>query len=82
MLPSIFCAGRAQENTAKAEDVWDVTDGKKMSIAAVFDGHGGKMAAQRCKNELVPTLITRTSWAGLGGSNSEKALGALSKRVE
>ena len=55
-LPSIFCAGHAQENTAKAEDVWDVTNGKKMSIAAVFDGHGGKMAAQRCKNELVPTL--------------------------
>ena len=44
-LPSIFCAGHAQENTAKAEDVWDVTNGKKMSIAAVFDGHGGKMAA-------------------------------------
>ena len=68
-LPSIFCAGHAQENAAKAEDFWDVTNGKKMSIAAVFDGHGGKMAAQRCKNELVPTLIARTSWAGLGDSS-------------
>ena len=68
-LPSIFAAGHAQENAAKAEDFWDVTNGKKMSIAAVFDGHGGKMAAQRCKNELVPTLIARTSWAGLGDSS-------------
>ena len=64
--PSIFCAGHAQENTAKAEDVWDVTIGKQMSIAAVFDGHGGKTAAQRCKKELMPILLK----TGLGDSSA------------
>ena len=41
------CTGHAQENTAKAEDVWDVTIGEGVSLAAVFDGHGGNKAAIR-----------------------------------
>ena len=44
-------------STSKAEDVCAVTITKDVSIAAVFDGHGGKIAAERCKNELVPTLL-------------------------
>ena len=42
-----ICTGHAQENTAKAEDVWDVTIGEGVSLAAVFDGHGGNKAAIR-----------------------------------
>jgi len=61
LVPDI-CAGSSQENTAKAEDVFHVTIGAIRSIAAVFDGHGGKRAAQLCEQELVPTLLS----AGLG----------------
>jgi hypothetical protein len=57
-----ICAGTAQEDTAKAEDVCHVTIGALRSLAAVFDGHGGKRAAQLCEQELVPTLLS----AGLG----------------
>jgi len=57
-----ICAGTAQEDTAKAEDVCHVTIGTLRSLAAVFDGHGGKRAAQLCEQELVPTLLS----AGLG----------------
>ena len=57
-----ICAGTAQKDTAKAEDVCHVTIGALRSLAAVFDGHGGKRAAQLCKQELVPTLLS----AGLG----------------
>ena len=55
--PDIICAGLAQKSTSKAEDVCAVTITEDVSIAAVFDGHGGKIAAERCKNELVPTLL-------------------------
>ena len=55
--PDIICAGLAQKSTSKAEDVCAVTITNDVSIAAVFDGHGGKIAAERCKNELVPTLL-------------------------
>ena len=55
--PDIICAGHAQASTSKAEDVCAVTITNDWSIAAVFDGHGGKIAAERCKNELVPTLL-------------------------
>ena len=55
--PDIICAGLAQKSTSKAEDVCAVTITNDWSIAAVFDGHGGKIAAERCKNELVPTLL-------------------------
>ena len=55
--PDIICAGHAQASTSKAEDVCAVTITNDVSIAAVFDGHGGKIAAERCKNELVPTLL-------------------------
>ena len=55
--PDIICAGHAQKSTSKAEDVCAVTITEDWSIAAVFDGHGGKIAAERCKNELVPTLL-------------------------
>ena len=55
--PDIICAGLAQKSTSKAEDVCAVTITNDASIAAVFDGHGGKIAAERCKNELVPTLL-------------------------
>eukprot|EP00964_Phaeocystis_antarctica_P026538 scaffold14957_cov67-Phaeocystis_antarctica.AAC.1 len=57
-----ICAGTAQQDTAKAEDVCHVTIGELRSLAAVFDGHGGKRAAQLCESELVPTLLN----AGLG----------------
>ena len=41
--PDIICAGLAQKSTSKAEDVCAVTITNDASIAAVFDGHGGKM---------------------------------------
>ena len=53
----IICAGLAQKSTSKAEDVCAVTITNDVSIAAVLDGHGGKNAAEPCKNELVPTLL-------------------------
>ena len=56
-LPDIICAGLAQKSTSKAEDVCAVTITNDVSIAAVLDGHGGKNAAEPCKNELVPTLL-------------------------
>ena len=63
--PDIICAGLAQKSTSKAEDVCAVTITNDWSIAAVFDGHGGKIAAERCKNELVPTLLekARSDWS-------------------
>ena len=53
----IICAGLAQKSISKAEGVCAVTITKDVSIAAVLDGHGGKKAAEPCKNELVPTLL-------------------------
>ena len=55
--PDIICAGLAQKSTSKAEDVCAVTITNEVSIAAVFDAHGGKIATERCNNELVPTLL-------------------------
>jgi len=76
--PGTICTGHAQKNAKKDEDVWDVTIGEGVSLAAVFDGHGGKAAASRCKEELVPTLLK----AGLGDSSAiEDAFWDMDKRV-
>ena len=55
--PDVICAGYAQKSTSKAEDVCAVTITNEVTIAGVFDGHGGPRAAERCKNELVPALL-------------------------
>ena len=55
--PGIVCAGHAQKSTSKAEDVRNVTITKDATVDAVFDGHSGKIAVERCKNEPVPTLL-------------------------
>ena len=59
--PDIICAGLAQKSISKAEGVCAVTITNDVSIAAVLDGHGGKNAAEPCKNELVPTLLVAHS---------------------
>ena len=51
--PDIICAGYAQ----KSKDVCAVTSTNEVTIAGVFDGHGGLRAAERCKYELVPALL-------------------------
>ena len=55
--PGIIRAGHAQKSTSKAEDVRNVTITKDATVDAVFDGHSGKIAVERCKNEPVPTLL-------------------------
>jgi len=55
--PDTTCDGHAQKSTSKAEDVRNVTITKDATVDAVFDGHSGKIAVERCKNEPVPTLL-------------------------
>lgn len=57
--------GTWQLNTHKAEDVWHVEPVEKAPDGttplpagfAVFDGHGGKAAAQACREGIIGRLI-------------------------
>jgi hypothetical protein len=56
--PGVTC-GAAQKSTHKGEDVCTMQAGPNSEAAcfAVFDGHGGMLAARRCDEHLVPRLL-------------------------